>query len=159
MTKDQTFAVCCLLFSIYLGYEVFAYPSDSSFFPRVLTVVMGSLSLLFFLRKSFSRKSGGAVNTEKDRPTCKSESGLVSGDADALKAAALVFVSIAVYSMLIGVVNYEVATILFLTSMMLLLKFARIGWIFVIAGGFMGLLWGIFFHLLGVSRPDSIFFS
>ncbi len=99
------------------------------------------------------------VSTEEDQQACHTESGPVSGNADALKSAALVFASIVVYSLLIGVVNYEAATLLFLASMMLLLRFARISWILVIAGGLMGLLWGIFFHLLGVSRPDSIFFS
>ncbi len=156
--KNRFFAFSTLILAIYLGYESFSYPPESSLFPRVLAVVLGGLGAIFILRQIMQAKK---ISPSQKSNTLKSCSVVSKGsveDISALKSAGLVFGSIGLYALLVRIVNYEAATVIFLATMMLVLRFPKKRWVIVIACGLMGLLWAIFFHLLGVTRPESFFF-
>lgn len=154
--KNRIFSIGTLVLALYLGYEAFSYPPESALFPRALAVVMGGLGALFLLRQILGAKKKAVV---KAPPASNCSVELDSGgDISALKSAGLVFGSIGLYSLFVGLVNYEAATVIFLATMMLVLRFPKKRWIIVIACGLMALLWAIFFHLLGVTRPESLFF-
>lgn len=157
--KNRVFAIGTLLLAFYLGYVSFSYPSESSLFPRVLSVLMGSLGLLFLLRQILQAKKLKLSQSRASTGQCSAEFDGFGGDINALKSAGLVFGSIGIYTLLVRLVNYEIATVIFLTAMMLVLRFSRKRWIIVISCGLMALLWAIFFHLLGVTRPESLFFG
>ena len=147
--KDRIFAAGTALLALYLGYESFGYPAESSFFPRTLSVFMGMLALLLFSRLTLKKRRSGIVKDE-------SSSG---GDLLSLKSAGLVFTSIIAYGFLMSAINYEAASIVFLMSMMVILGFRKPLAVAGLSIGFMLLLYTIFFKLLGVSRPESIFFQ
>ena len=152
--KDRIFALGSIALALYLGYESFGYPSASAFFPRVLAVLLGLLVAFLFFRLTLkTRKAGPSEKNGKDRETAA-----FGSEFDTLKSAGLVFGSIIAYGSMVAVINYEAATVLFLAMMMLLLGFTRIVWTTGISLGLTALLYFIFFRLLGVSRPESLFF-
>lgn len=155
--KNLIFAAGTLLLALYLGYQSFSYPPESALFPRALAVVLGGLGALFFLRQLTIAKKRTPEAADSPSPASL-DSKQSDADISALKSAGLVFGSIGLYALFILLINYEAATVIFLTAMMLLLGFSRKRWILVIACGLMLLLWAIFFHMLGVTRPDSFFF-
>lgn len=156
--KNIIFAAGTLVLALYLGYQSFSYPPESALFPRALAVLLGGLSALFFLRQIIIAKNRAAEAADSSTPS--NEDSKQSGeDISALRSAGLVFGSIGLYTLFILLINYEAATVIFLAAMMLVLGFARKRWILVIACGLMLLLWAIFFHMLGVTRPDSFFFG
>lgn len=152
--KDRIFALGAITLALYLGYESFGYPSASAFFPRVLAVLLGLLGILLFLRLTFKARAGRGPATSSNGPG----GAALHRDIDTLKSAGLVFGSIIAYGSLVAVINYEAATLLFLASMILMLGFRRIVWTAAVSLGLTALLYFIFFRLLGVSRPESLFF-
>ncbi|SDP64467.1 tripartite tricarboxylate transporter TctB family protein [Desulforhopalus singaporensis] len=157
--KNRIFALGTLILSLYLGYESFSYPGNSSLFPRVLVVVMGFLGFLFFLRQTLLSKKIKPSPGNDGTGSCSVASEKSSADKTALASAGLVFGSIGIYALLVGLVNYEAATVIFMATMMPVLRFSKKRWIIVISCGLMALLWAIFFHLLGVTRPESLIFG
>lgn len=150
LKKNQLFASGIAILSGYLCFISFGYPSEASLFPRVLSVLLGSLGLLFFVR--ISRKS----KAQKDDQIV----GLVvTDDIDKIKSAGLVFGSIIAYGIVVKLVNYEIATMLFLGALIFLLGFKKKFLTILIACSLTIFLYFIFFKLLGVSRPESLFFQ
>lgn len=153
-TKDRIFALGSIALALYLGHESFGYPSESAFFPRVLSVLLGLLGLLFFLRLTLKNKKVGMHEDSRRIPEAVS----FQTEFATIKSAGQVFGSIISYGLIVALINYEAATVLFLATMMLLLGFKRTAWTAGISLGLTALLYSIFFKLLGVSRPESLFF-
>lgn len=152
--KDRIFALGSIALALYLGYESFGYPSESAFFPRVLSVLLGLLGMLLFLRLTLKNKKTGMHENSARSPEAVS----FQTEFDTIKSAGLVFGSIISYGLVVALINYEAATVLFLATMMLLLGFRGTLWTAGISLGLTALLYSIFFKLLGVSRPESLFF-
>lgn len=152
LAKDRVFASGSIILALYLGYQSFAYPVESAFFPRVLSVLLGFLALLLFVRISVK------IRKDRARENASWEKSSFSSEFRAIRSAGMVFVSIVVYGVLLMLVNYEVASVTYLVAMMLLFGFKRPLAICGIAAGLTLLLYVVFFHLLGVSRPESLFF-
>lgn len=150
--KDQIFAIGSIILAIYLGYEAFGYPAKSSFFPRVLSVLMGFLGTVMLVRVQI--KSSRLRSLKTAHETCEAVG--FSSEAQALKMAVFVFGSIIAYGLLMEFINYEAATVVFLAGIISLLGFRRPFWLAGISVLLMVLLYGIFFELLGVPRPDSL---
>ncbi len=155
LNKDRIFAVGSTLLAMYLGYESFSYPGESALFPRTLSIILGSLAVLLFVRISFKRKIDPPATTNKQ--DCSTSAS--SHDLYTLKWGGFVFCSIITYGLLMSVINYEAATMVFLASLMILLGFKRPLAVAGLSGGLMLFLYVIFFKLLGVSRPESLFFQ
>lgn len=152
--KDQIFAGIALVLALGLGYTSFGYPANSAFFPRVLSVVMGGLGLMMLVRlqlKVRRHKAASSHVSSCDTPGFSSET-------QALRMAAFVFGSIIAYGLLVKTINYEISTVVFLGVLMRVLGFRRPVWLVAVPLLLMVLLYGIFFELLGVPRPDSIWF-
>lgn len=143
-----------LILALYLGFMSFSYPADSAFFPRALSVLLGLLSVLLFIRLCLRARKHGtpASGAESDARI------MFSSEILTLKSAGLTFGSIIAYGLLVMVVNYEVSSVVFLAGMMFVLGFRKPLPIGGLSVGLTILLYGIFFRLLGVSRPESIFF-
>jgi len=154
LDKDRLFAIGSTILALYLGYESFSYPVESAFFPQTLSVILGGLSLLLLVRLGLKKRTTEAVLS--DRQGCDGSSSLP--ELLTLRSAGFVFGSIIAYGLLMSLINYEAASVIFLVTMMVALGFKKPLPVAGISLGFMLLLYTIFFKLLGVSRPESLWF-
>ncbi len=153
LNKDRVFASGTLILAAYLGYQAFSYPVESAFFPRVLSVLLGLLALLLIIRLSLRQRKERSVGK-----TIETDASTLSAEWRAIRSAGMVFTSIIIYGLLLTLVNYELASIIYLAAMMLIFGFRRPVITGSISVGLTVLLYTIFFHLLGVSRPESLLF-
>ncbi len=144
LNRDVIFSMLVLLGSITAGWVAFNYPADSSWFPRVLSVFLGLMAMVLFLR---SRKAAEV-------------SDVIGSDAQALQArsAAIVFAATVLYAVTIQFVSFEVANFLFLVAAMYLLGQRNPIVIAGVATVTMLLIKLLFFVLLDVSRPQALLF-
>ncbi|GEA51634.1 hypothetical protein VIN01S_24380 [Vibrio inusitatus NBRC 102082] len=123
------------------------YSFESSYFPISLSVAILALSTLLLLRRS---KPTSDHSPEQSR---------FSGEeVIQIKSAIGVFVGIIAYSVTLRLVNYEIATVLFLGIAIWTLGYRKIVPVLLIALGLSAGLHFVFFELLSVSRPESLFF-
>lgn len=138
--RDLVFSGMALVIAIATGIMAFSYPLGSSYFPRTLAIIMGGLALLFASR---TLRASGRVKLSPE------------GD---VSAALTTFASIALYVLVMRVVGFEVATFAFLVSAMLYLGGSRhFLLILIVALVVTAGLHLVFFILLGVAAPDSLF--
>lgn len=144
INKDTITALATIIISVISGIAALSYSIESSYFPLALIVFMLILSTLLLIRKI-------------DSPTDKTE-GLEAEDVKQIKAAALVFGSIVFYVLLTKLVNYEIATFIFLCATIWTLGYQKPIKVIVISFAFTASLYAIFFELLAVARPESYLF-
>ncbi len=142
LNRNIVFALLVLLVSVTAGAVAFSYPSDSSWFPRVLSVFLGLMAMVLLVR---IRK----VADEAD---------FFSGQASQVWAAAIVFVAAVLYTLVIQFVSFEIANFLFLVVTMYLLGQRNPIVIASVASVTMLLIKLLFFVLLDVSRPQGLLF-
>ncbi|NRA19655.1 MAG: tripartite tricarboxylate transporter TctB family protein [Oceanospirillaceae bacterium] len=145
-SKDKVFATVCIVIAAVLAVIVFSYPLESSYFPRILVVFIGAMGSLLLARHSLQKtvvKAAENFNQYKVQ----------------LNSATLVFSSIAAYTLSIYLVNYEIATALFLFFFMLALGYRKIAVMVATSLSLTFSLYLIFFEILAVARPDSLFFT
>ncbi len=145
-SKDKVFATACIGIAAVLAVIVFSYPLESSYFPRILVVFIGAMGSLLLARNCLQKT---AVKAAENLDQYKAQ----------LSSAALVFTSIAAYTLGIYLVNYEITTALFLFLFMLALGYRKITVMVVTSLSLTLSLYLIFFEILAVARPDSLFFS
>lgn len=153
--KDRLFAAGMCVAAVWLGYESFGYPAESSFFPRTLSIVLGLLALLLLIRLTLKKW----ISARNENGAAKGSFISWENEWLTLKSAGLVFGSIIAYGLLMTVVNYETASVIFLAAMITILGLKKPLLAGGLSVGLMLLLYGIFFRLLGVSRPESLFFQ
>ncbi|WP_347312078.1 tripartite tricarboxylate transporter TctB family protein [Defluviimonas sp. SAOS-178_SWC] len=140
-TRDAIFAALALGIALAIGLTAFGYPVGSSYFPRSLAVFMGVMSVIYGFR--VWRGAAGAEPV----------TGVGAG------AAFVAFAAIAVCALGMKVIGYEVTTFLFLFGLILTLGGRqRLVASLAVAAGATAALHVIFFVLLGVARPESLFF-
>lgn len=137
--RDLIFAMISFVLACTIGWVAFGYPVGSSYFPRTLAVLMALLAAGFGLRIWFSRDTTGDATPVEFR------------------GAITAFGSVAAYVIGMKLVGYEITTFLFLTLMII-----GLGRVAPVRAGLISLavtavLWGIFFLLLAVPRPEGLF--
>ena len=144
LNRDVVFSMLVFLGSVTTGWAAFNYPADSSWFPRVLSVFLGLMAIVLFLR---SRKAAAV-------------SEMVWSDVQApqARAAAGVFAAAVLYALTIQFVSFEIANYLFLVAAMYLLGQRNPIVIAGVATVTMLLIKLLFFVLLDVSRPQALLF-
>ena len=140
-TRDAIFAALALGLALVIGVTAFGYPVGSSYFPRSLAVFMGVMSVLYGFRVWRSRANAQPVG------------GVGAG------AAFVAFTAIAICALAMKIIGYEVTTFLFLFGLIVTLGGRqRLFTALAVAAGGTAALHVIFFVLLGVARPESLFF-
>ncbi|MCH8060449.1 MAG: tripartite tricarboxylate transporter TctB family protein [Proteobacteria bacterium] len=140
--RDIVLSMLVLLVSVTAGWVAFHYPSDSSWFPRVLTVFLGLMALFLLVR---SLKTTGDVD-------------MFDGQAAQARAAGIVFAAAILYALSIQFVSFEFANFLFLVVMMYVLGQRNPIVIACVATVAMLLIKLLFFVMLDVSRPPGLWF-
>ena len=154
--KDITFSLMAISMALVTGAVAFGYPTESSYFPRTLAVFLGLMALLFFARvKFYGSEAARTAPAERHKAAAAEERG---AQIEQLKAAALVFGSIAAYVGAIKLVNYEISTVVFLAAVMVYLGYRNLIWIAAVSVGLTAFLYGVFIQFLGVVRPESVWF-
>lgn len=139
--RDLIFAMISFVLACTIGWVALGYPVGSSYFPRTLAVLMALLAAGFGLRIWFSRDKADTISVPAD-----------------LRAAITAFGGVAGYVIGMKVVGYEITTLLFLTLLIMGLGRVTLLRASLIALAATAVLWGIFFVLLAVPRPEGIFF-
>ncbi len=139
--RDLIFATISFVLACTIGWVAFGYPVGSSYFPRTLAVLMALLAAGFGLRIGFSRDKADAISVPAD-----------------FRAAITAFGSVAAYVVGMKLVGYEITTFLFLTLLMMVVGRVAVLRASLIAFAVTAVLWGIFFILLAVPRPEGLFF-
>ncbi len=147
--KDNLFSIGVVFIASLVGFVAFGYPSESSYFPRVLAAFLGVMALLLLVRTNVRR---APTSHQEDSGTSS------GGQVDQLKAAALVFGGVLGYLGAIKLVNYEISTVLFLIGFIFVLGYRNVVWMTATAVGLTLLLYVVFFNFLAVARPESLFF-
>ena len=154
--KDIVFSTIAIGFALITGTVAFGYPTESSYFPRALSVFLGLMALLLLVRLKLAKKNTRAArHTQQSQGVIDEEK---AAQIDQLKSAGFVFGAIIVYVAIMNLVNYEIATVVFLTTVMVSLGYRHIIWVPAISIGLTVFLHGVFFGFLGVTRPESIWF-
>ena len=139
-TRDTIFATLALGLALVIGATAFGYPVGSSYFPRGLAVFMGVMSAVYGFRVWRGRAAAEPV------------SGVGAG------AAFVAFTAIAACALAMKVIGYEATTFLFLFGLILTLGGRqRLVAALAVAAGATVAFHVIFFVLLGVARPESLF--
>lgn len=151
---DQLFAVGTLCLGLYLAVQSFGYPAESALFPRGLSILLLAMSLILLFKTKSQLKRVSAAEDEGDRKDGRPSFAL----ADIFVAPAVkVFGAALGYVLLIRVGGYVVATVIFMAAFMWLLGYRRPVGIVIWAGLFSALLYGLFFVVLGIPAPESLF--
>ena len=144
LTRNIVFSVLVLLVSVTAGSVAFAYPADSSWFPRVLSVFLALMAIVLMI------SSNGSTKAE--------DASLYRGQASQLIYAASVFVAAVLYAIAIQFLSFEIANFLFLVAAMYLLGQRNPIVIAAVATVTMLLVKLLFFVLLDVSRPQGLLY-
>ena len=137
--KDLVFAAISFALACTIGWVAFGYPIGSSYFPRTLAVLMAVLAAGFGFRVWFSRDTVVATSLPAD-----------------FRAAIIAFGSVAAYVAGMKLAGYEITTFLFLTLLIMGLGRVAILRASLISLAVTAVLWGIFFILLAVPRPEGL---
>ncbi len=141
---DKVFSVLVIMFAVVCGTVACGYSFESSYFPRFLSAFILVMALVLGARLKFSQSN---------------EENLQSDLKDQLIAGLSVLISIAVYCLSIQIVNFEISTILFISSFIFFLGYRNFIVMALVSVITTAVVYGIFFEFLAVSRPESIFFQ
>lgn len=144
LIRNVVFSVLVLLVSVTAGSVAFAYPADSSWFPRVLSVFLALMAIVLMI------SSRGSTDAE--------DASLYRSQASQLNYAALVIVAAVLYAIAIQFLSFEIANFLFLIAAMYVLGQRNPIVIAGVATVTMLLVKLLFFVLLDVSRPQGLLF-
>ena len=144
LNRNVAFSMLVLLVSVTAGWVAFGYPSDSSWFPRTLSVFLGLMAIVPFLS---SRKTANTADAD-----------VFGGQVSQAGAAAFVFIAAALYAVAIQFLSFEIANFLFLVMAMYMLGQRDPIVIATVATVTMLLIKLLFFVLLDVSRPQGLLF-
>ncbi|AQS50161.1 hypothetical protein BMG03_19855 (plasmid) [Thioclava nitratireducens] len=140
-TRDALFAALALGLALVIGVTAFCYPVGSSYFPRSLVVFMGVMSAIYGFR------------------VWRSRAGAQPARSVGAWAAFIAFTAIAICASAIKIIGYDATTFLFLFGLIMTLGGRqRILAALAVAVGGTATLHVTFFVLLGVARPESLFF-
>ncbi|GHE90793.1 hypothetical protein GCM10016455_09000 [Aliiroseovarius zhejiangensis] len=137
--KDLLFCALAIVAALSVLVASFSYQSASAYFPQLLAVFIAVLAVVLGLQ----RLKAPAEPVEKP-------------DHADLLGFAKVVISILAYTGAMLVVGFPIATVLFLTLMMLTLGERRLHLILPVALGLTGLLYFLFFWFLGVYPPEAM---
>lgn len=144
LNRNVVFSLLVLLVSVTAGWVAFSYSSDSSWFPRVLSVFLGLMATILLVR------SLETANVD--------DADYFDGQAAPARAAAIVFAAVILYALAIQFVNFEIVNFLFLVAAMYVLGQKNPMVIVSVATVTMLLVKLLFFVLLDVSRPQGLLF-
>ncbi|MFD2857986.1 tripartite tricarboxylate transporter TctB family protein [Seohaeicola zhoushanensis] len=140
-TRDAIFAALAFGLALVIGVTAFGYPVGSSYFPRSLAGFIGVMSVIYGFRVWGSRAVAQPV------------SGVGAG------AAFIAFTAIAICALAMKFIGYEATTFMFLFGLIVTLGGRqRLVAALAVAVGATTAFHVIFFVLLGVARPESLFF-
>ena len=144
--RDRLFSYLVIVMASIAGYNAFGYSIESSYFPRILALGLIGLALILLVRSHLPGTE--AVDDETELR-----------DIPRLITALSIFIGLVIYSLGIGILNFEISTPLFLIGFMWLAGYRNLNWILSISFVVTALLYFIFFNFLAVSRPESMFFG
>ncbi len=148
LSRDKLTAVGGIFIAVAVLITARQYSFESSYFPISLSVTILALATLLLVRKSKPEKEDNDAN----QPRFSDE------DIVQIKSAITVLVGIIGYALMIRLVNYEISTTMFLGIAIWLLGYRKVVPVTLISLGLSAGLHFVFFELLSVSRPDSVFF-
>ena len=139
LTRDVLFGIAMLLASAVAGWFAFGYAPDSSWFPRVLSVFLGLVALVLFVR-SLGRDGEGLE---------------VGGQ---LQSALIVFGACVAYAVAIQFLSFEIVNFVFLAGAMYALGQRNPLVIVGVSLATMLLVKLLFFAMLDVPRPQGVWY-
>lgn len=139
--KDSVFALISLVISIALALIAFSYPSDSSWFPRILclTIVLLSLALLIQSRRQKTKNSG------------EDEQNIFS------KRTLSFYILCVIYILALPRIGFFVSSYFFIVAACMMFKYKNKFVVFLWPAVLSVVLWGVFTYCLNVPTPQGIF--
>lgn len=151
---DQSFAIGTLCLGGYLAYQSFSYPSESALFPRALSILLLAMSLVLLFKTILHLKKNRACDEsggQEDKSFPLSVIKIIKSPAVVVFGGALAYVG------LIKTIGYVSATVIFMVSFMWILGYRKRMRIVIWASVFTGMLFFIFFNILGIPMPECLF--
>ena len=121
--RDLYFSISIICISLYLMMKSFSYPANSSFFPRILSILLLALSLIVLL-KLFRQRIGGGLLKKHEEQTSIEKFRIEkykSGKRSIWKnPVIIVFFSLVLYVGITPLIGFFMASILFMFVFLLL---------------------------------------
>ncbi|GLQ05881.1 tripartite tricarboxylate transporter TctB family protein [Sneathiella chinensis] len=152
ISLDRAFALLVVVVALASGLAAFGYSVESSYFPRLLSAFLVVVAGMLLFRLARTKADAGTEDDEA-RALEREE------QKEQIRSALLVFGAIAAYIGAIHIVNYEIATVLFVSIFIRYLGYRNLLVTGIAAVALTALLYGVFFEFLAVARPESLFFS
>lgn len=150
--KELVFSLSITAISAALLLRSFAYPAESSNFPRFLTALMLFFSLILLVKDIRERNASSAA-TQKS-----AEAPRATGSSSSFRTAFLVFAGTALYAGAIQYIGYFVSTTVFFVGMMTLFGKHRLWVSFCSSAAFMLAMYALFVKFLGLRLPEGLLF-
>jgi len=132
------------------------FPPEGRFYPKVVLIILFMFGVLITfdgLRKSIFNKS---APTSKDNKSAEAEENIIK--VRKLKLPFIVLILSILYVFLISFLGFFVSTIIFLVTILLLLKVKKVTEYLYAVIGTNIFLYLLFVKLLNVSLPEGLFF-
>lgn len=151
---DRSFAIGTLCLGGYLAFQSFSYPAESALFPRALSVLLLAMSLILLLKTISQSKKVRALDDTGQQENGGSALSILK----IVKAPpVIVFGGALAYITMIKTIGYVAATVIFMISFMGILGYRKWLRVVVWASVFTGMLYFVFFDVLGIPAPESLF--
>ena len=148
VSREDTFSLFTLLFSIVCMIVAFQYPADSSGFPRAIATLLMLLAVSDIIRAAVARRK-----TKRDTTVT------ATIDRRNWSAALLVLASAPIYVLLARLFDFEIATFVYLAAGMYMLGDRNPILIVSVSVGVMIAVKALFFVLLDVTRTSTLIFG
>lgn len=143
LNKDSVFALISLIISIALALVAFSYPSDSSWFPRILCLTIVFLSLVLLIQSKRHKK---AERAEEEGQNIFS------------KRTLSFYILCVIYILALPRIGFFVCSYLFIVAACIMFKYKNKFVIVLWPAALSVVLWGVFTYCLNVPTPQGIFF-
>lgn len=121
--RDLYFAISIICISLYLMMKSFSYPANSSFFPRILSILLLALSLIVLL-KLFRQRIGGGLLKKREEQTSIEKFGMEKYKSRKRSIwrnpVIIVFLSLVLYVGITPLIGFFMASILYMFIFLLL---------------------------------------
>lgn len=120
--RDLYFAITMICISLYLMVKSFSYPADSSFFPRILSILLLALSLIILLKLFRQRVGGGLLKKCEEQISMKSGMEKHKSRKKSIwkNPVIIVFSSLVLYVGITPLIGFFMASIIFMFVFLLL---------------------------------------
>lgn len=142
LNKDSIFALLSLVVSSVLALVAFSYPSDSSWFPRILCLTIIFLSLVLLIQSRRQQANDGD----------EEEQNILS------KRTLSFYILCVIYILALPRIGFFVCSYFFIIAACVIFKYKNKLVIFLWPAALSAVLYGVFTYCLNVPTPHGILF-